>query len=58
MFNDASLRFTERILEKHRIRFDPVDLSESANEARSPQTNAIEREIMGLKVGFGGREIS
>jgi hypothetical protein len=58
MFNDAPLRFTERIPEKHRIGFDSIDLSESANETRSTQMDAIEREIMGLKVGFGGRKIS
>src|SRR6185295_5634488 len=54
----ALLSFAKWILDQHRIRLDPINLSEPANEARSSQADSIKRKIMRLEIRFRRREIT
>src|SRR5215207_4242642 len=57
MLDDAGFGLAKRILKTHFLRFDPKDLPESSDEARSQQMNAVKGKVVRLKVRFRRRKI-
>jgi hypothetical protein len=50
MLDYPLLGFAKRIPDEHGHRLDPEDLPEPSDEARSLQSNPIEREVVRLEV--------